>query len=761
MNDKSVAETVEISKKIECEKPLEEQIQIMEEYTECHRVHSECSVSRREVECLKVLYPRLFRHIEDQDLVVGRLDALPIGFGCVTSVGGVGHYCVFSKLAKLRQKAAGTPELVERLNALEAYWDNHDTRSIFFNDSLTETTMGKFVDAKYPAILTARLSGMYLDYPKLIDLGIPGLEALITGCLEKEQEADKVDFYKNLLECLQLLKTTILYHVNLCKKQLMQTAGTTRKKQLENIMEALGNILKRKPETLLEGIELSWLYSLLSSVVNYGRMDDYLGELLVHDLQAGLYDERQALAYIKSFFKLIEARRSNVNGRVVIGGKGRRNPETADVFCKIAIQAVMANKDIEPQFTLRIYSGMNPEIYELALQAIATGCTYPVLYNDDVNIPSVERALRVSHETALQYVPFGCGEIVISGQSVGTPNACINLLKILNISLNGGIDPWDGKDKSGGLALETPDRMKTFDDVRSQYERLLEYYIVQTAGAHRHSYEVMKSQVSFLFTSMLVDDCIARGRAVLNGGARYLGGTNETYGNINASDSLTAIKYWVYDKKKYTLSRVVEAMNDNFEHDPELRRDLVNAPKYGNDDPYADDIAVALHQFTCGKIEEQAKAFGFYSYNAVVINNQVNTEWGRATSASADGRLKGVYMNNGNNPQGGADKNGPTAMLNSLVRLKTDIHAGSVQNMKFNRYMCQTQGEKVKALLRTYFKNGGGQIMISVVSRGELEDAYQNPEKYPNLLVRVGGFSARFVELEKDVQREVISRTLN
>ena len=131
------------------------------------------------------------------------------------------------------------------------------------------------------------------------------------------------------------------------------------------------------------------------------------------------------------------------------------------------------------------------------------------------------------------------------------------------------------------------------------------------------------------------------------------------------------------------------------------------------------------------------------------------------TSASADGRLNSMYMNNGNNPQGGADKNGPTAMLNSLVKLRTDIHAGSVQNMKFSRSMFTQKRDQVNALLKTYFRKGGGQIMISVVSKGELEDAYQNPEKYPNLLVRVGGFSAKFVNLEKDVQREVISRTLN
>jgi pyruvate-formate lyase len=759
MNDKSVAEIVEISKKIKCEKSVEEQIEIMELYTECHKKNSCFSTERREIECLKILYPRLFRSIEDNDLVVGRVDALPIGFGCVTSVGGVGHYCVFSKLNKLKEEV-NSKELLDKLDYLEAYWDKNDTRSIFFNDVLTETTLGKFVDVKYPAIVTARLSGMYLDYHKLVSKGIPGLEHEIKEYLKKGNEP-KEDFYQSALECIELLKTTINYHIELCRKSIENTNNQKRKDELKTIENALMNILARKPETLIEGIELTWIYSLLSSVVNYGRVDDYLGDLLIHDLENRLYDENQALEYIKSFFKLIEARRSNVNGRVIIGGRGRHNEYAADVFCKLAIKAVMANRDIEPQFTLRIYEGMNQEIYNLALEAISTGCTYPVLYNDDVNIPSVQKVLHVNEKTAEQYVPFGCGELVISGQSAGTPNACLNLLKILNISLNGGIDPWDNLDKSGGIKLYKAEKMTSFSDVFDQYKRSLDYYIELSASAHKHSYEVMNKEVSFLFISLLTDDCLTRGKTVLNGGIRYLGGTNETYGNINASDSLAAIKKLVFDEHKYSLREVVDAMNDNFKNNPKIRMDLMSAPKYGNDDDYADDLAKALHEYVCLKIQEQAKRFGFYSYSVVVINNQVNTEWGRATTASADGRLCGLYMNNGNNPQGGADKNGPTAMLNSLVKLRTDIHAGAVQNMKFTKSMFNTKMDHIKALLKTYFQGGGPQIMISVVSKGELEDAYINPEKYPNLLVRVGGFSARFVELEKDVQREIISRTLN
>lgn len=760
MNDKSVKEIVEISKKIPCEKTIEEQVSIMEEYTECYKKYSDVSVARREIECLKVLFPRMFRKIEDKDLVVGRSDILPIGFGCVTSTGGVGHYCTFPKLKALRD-STDDEGLKERLNVLENFWDKHDTRSMFFDKALEPNKFGKFVDAKCPTILTARLSGMYLDYPKLIKKGIKGIEEEIRFQKSQTQDEEKIDLYDCFLECMQLLRDSIKHYINECNIEKEKAKTEKRKEEMQTVIDALEHILVDKPETMIEGIELAWIYMMLSMVVNYGRMDVYLGELLKSDLDKGLYTEDEAIEYIKSFFKLLEARRTNVNGRVIVGGKDRENVEACDLFCKLAIKAVMANKDIEPQFTLRVYDGMNKEVYNLALKAIAIGCTYPILYNDEVNIPAVQKALKVDEKTAEKYVPFGCGELVISGKSVGTPNVCINVLKILNIALNSGIDPWDNIDKSGGIEMKKPCELKSFADLQEQYYKLLDYNIERGAKSHMESYKLMNSQVKYLFTSLLLDDCIERGKAALDGGAQCLGGTLETYGNINASDSLTSIKYWVYDKKKYSLEEVVNAMNNNFENYENLRKDMLNAPKYGNDNPYADDVAVELHEYVCKKVSEQAEINGFDSYNVVIINNQVNTEWGRMTSASADGRLSTVYMNNGNNPQGGADKNGPTAMLNSLVKLKPDLHAGSVQNMKFSRDMFINHEDKIKALLRTYFKNGGGQIMISVVSKGELEDAYINPEKYPNLLVRVGGFSAKFINLDKDVQREIMSRTLN
>ncbi|MDU3351934.1 MAG: pyruvate formate lyase family protein, partial [Clostridium sp.] len=418
-------------------------------------------------------------------------------------------------------------------------------------------------------------------------------------------------------------------------------------------------------------------------------------------------------------------------------------------------------KLVEPQFTLRIYEGMNQEIYDLALDCIGEGTTYPILYNDDVNIPAVSKTMHVDMKAAEQYVPFGCGEFVLSGQSVGTPNTCINLLKLLTIMIHDGIDQWDYKYKYGTLQVKKMNEIESFDEFFDEYKKLLSYYIELTADAHAYSYKVMNEKVGFIFTSILTDDCIGRGKMTLDGGVKYLGGTNEMYGNINAADSLGAIKKLVFDEKKYTLTDIQKVLEVDFDGYNDVKQEMINAPKFGNDDDYIDSIAVELHEFTCNEVAKQANKVGLDSWLVVVINNQVNTEWGRATASSPDGRIAGLYMSNANNPQSGADTNGPTAMLNSLAKIRADIHAGSVQNIKFSKTMFNKERMKIKALFSTYFKKGGPQLMVNIVNQEDLVAAYNNPAAYKNLTVRVGGFSARFVNLDDDVQREIMERTCN
>ncbi|MCD7908411.1 MAG: pyruvate formate lyase family protein [Clostridium sp.] len=652
-------QNVEVSRKLPSEKTQEEQLEIMESYTRAHRESRGLDRAQRELRCLKTIYPELFCRVKEGDLIAGRLDFLPIGFGCVTSIGGVGHYCVFHKLREFKELLE-SPEEKARVDALYDYWQQWDVKSIYCQDVLNDTTTGRFIDCDYPLMATARLSGMMLNYKKLMRLGVNGL----IGQIQAQKPTPFLEAAKGTLE---LFKKVILRQQELVRSA-MEGAGQVRREELRLMERDLEAIRENPPETFHQALQLFWLYALCAGAINYGRLDDALGGFLKRDLDQGRITQEEAYRYLKSLWLLIENRRTTVNGRIIVGGAGREDPEAADLFTRICLRVCKDTRYVEPQFTLRLYRDTPQDIRDMAYDCIAAGATYPTLYNDEVNIPAVEYGMRVDRRTAEQYVPFGCGEFVIQGKSVGTPNTLLNLLKLLNMAMNQGVDPMDGICKSGPVRLAAPEQYTDFQTFYGDYKRLLDYYFDLSVDAQYHSYEVMNQEACFLFTSILMDDCVGRGKALLDGGVEILGGTNETYGNINASDALYALKTLVFEQGKYTLEEVNRALLADFEGNEPMRRALWRAPKYGNDDEACDELANDLFEYVAKGIRQRGIDRGMGYYLIVISNNQTNTDWGHKTSASADGRKSSMFMNPANNPQGGAAKNGPTAGMKSLAR---------------------------------------------------------------------------------------------
>ncbi|MBO7703468.1 MAG: pyruvate formate lyase family protein [Solobacterium sp.] len=747
------AQNVNVSKKLPPEKTPDEMLEIMETYTRVHRENSDKGKEFRELNCLRVLFPTLFRHLEPQDLIAGRLDFLPIGFGSVTSIGGVGHYCVFHELRAFGERFED-PAKQERVKALYDYWQEHDVKSIYCQDVLNDTTTGRFIDCRYPFMATARLSGMMLDYQKLIRLGVKGL-------IDELKEAGQNDFIRASIGAMELFRTVIQREIELTE-EAMADADADRMKELCLIKEDLFYLMDHKPSTFHQALQLFWLYALCAGCINYGRLDTVLGPFLKRDLENGTLSRREAVRIVRSLWTLIENRRTTVNGRIIVGGQGREDPEAGDLFARICLEVARTTRYVEPQFTLRFDHTTPKDILDLAYECLSSGATYPTLYNDDVEVPAVEWGMRIPRKEAEQYVPVCCTEFVIQGKSVGTPNTLLNLLKILQLALNEGYDPMDGVYKAGPVKVRPLDSFATFEEFFDQYKELLDYYFDLSVDAQAYSYEVMNREVSFLFTSILMDDCIARGKALLDGGVEILGGTNETYGNINTSDALYAIRKLVFEEKKYTLKELNEAALHNFEGREYalIQKDLLAQDKYGNDIEEADDLANELYEYVAKGIRDRGIRKGLGYYLIVISNNQTNTDWGLQTDASLDGRKKGVYMNPANNPVGGAAKNGPTACMNSLARFDAKYHAGSVQNMKFTPRMMKEDEAKVRAMWRTYFRKGGCQLMVTCVDPGELEDAMIHPEAHQDLIVRVAGYSAVFVNLDRNVQEELLSREL-
>ena len=284
-----------------------------------------------------------------------------------------------------------------------------------------------------------------------------------------------------------------------------------------------------------------------------------------------------------------------------------------------------------------------------------------------------------------------------------------------------------------------------------------------SARNHSRGYEIIAEDMSLNLHNILYDGCMDAGKGVISGGTVKCGGSDEIYGIVTCSDSLYAIKKCVFEDKTMTADKMLEILKADFAGYEEERQQLLNLDKFGNDLEEVDNMMKAVHEMVCyTMLDISGKYFGLDCFGMVNINNRDNTTYGRNTGATPDGRRAGESLSNANNPTAGMDKNGVTAFVNSLLKARGDIHFGTVQNMKFSKETFNDMRRTVIfPLMDSYFGRGGTQAMINVVGREDLEMARKEPEKYSNLIVRVGGFSARYVELADDVQMDILNRTLN
>lgn len=719
----------------------DEQLAFLMEFTRVHEAHQNDPYTR-EVECLRLQFMAQLLPPRAGDLLVGRVTEYAIGFAPERFVSGVGYYCDEARMLDLRNDSSLNEAQREQIDELLAYWRDRTTmekiKARYSEEMRALLTLGPLDEEPGTAFPLYRMAGSQADPAILLRLGIGGMidhteqkmgdNPQLFGAL-RSILLDMMDI------CLRYAKQT---------RQMAEAASNERALQLMKMAQNLEWISTHPPKTMWQAMQLAYLYYVLAGSFNYGRPDDYLGGYLEVDLASGELTDDEAYALIRSLWAMVIERGPAWDGRIALGGRGRKNERAADLFAMFGLRASHELRDILPQLTFRFYDGMKPSLYEKALGMIGDGVTYPILYNDDVNIPAVMHAFDVDSKTSERYLPFGCGEYILYGQSFGTPSGAINLLHCLNELI-----------ASGQLS-----RCVDFDAFYQSYVSAVGRYIRTLAEHEKLEYDVCAEEAPFLYFTLLYNDCMERALPIFAGGVRHLGGTLETYGNTNTADSLTAIRKRVYQEKRLSADALRQALETDFAGLEDVRKLLLDAPKFGNDDPEADEIAMRLHDDICGMIRKSAGPSGLDSYLNVTINNSMNTTFGLTTGASADGRRAHTFMANANNPSGGMDKNGITAMLNSLVKLKVEGHAGSVQNMRFSREMFGVLLPKTKGLLRAYFAHGGSQAMVTVVGRGDLERAMECPEEYQNLLVRVGGFSARFIDLDREVQLELVSRTL-
>lgn len=735
-------------------------------FTKAYRENIDKDKAIREAECIKVQFEGIFKEMQEGDLFAGRYRNTAIGYFPLMIGGGVEDgfdktcYCVDFKrcygiLEEIKNDDSYSEEYANEVLEAIKFWEDKNTnfkiREAFdddMNKGLTDDEWGSAIGAAYPLY---RIAGAHLDYKKLLKYGLVGLIELI-----QSKKTESVELYEGMIMALEALRNVCTAYSEYMDEKINECRDESKLADYKRIKKSLIKVRDNKPETLHEAIQLINLYAIAANATELARIDTYLGEFYIRDLENGTIDREDAIRYVDSFFRLISENLCR-DTRAIIGGFGREDEKIADEFALVVIEVIERRFMTYPQVSLRYYKGMDERVYNKALDVLGMGRTFPILYNDDVNVESVMNAMDVPREVAEQYGFFGCGEYMIANKSIGTPNTLINMPKVLEVTLNNGVDPIT-KEEIGLKTGEITDDL-SFEELFERYKKQADFFVDQCGKLQDLVYKKCNEDGSFLILSILYDDCIEKGKAIFDGGLYHLGGTLETYGNITTSDSFTAIKELVYDKKVFTLTKLVEMISCNFEGYENERKLLVEAEKYGNDYDQADEIAVRVHEHICNSIRNQRNKTDLDSLLVVMINNNMNVLLGKSTGATPDGRKAGEFLSNGNAAYSGMDKEGITALINSLVKLDTKIHAGANHNLKFSGEFFNDNRETFKCLLETFFDMGGQQTNLSVLSQKDLEDALVNPEKHENLIVRVGGFTARFIDLDRDTQLEIMKRT--
>jgi len=736
------------------------------EYTRVYKENSSADKAVREARCLAVSLPAAALPVEPGDWFAGRRVYRPLGISPsywndeTDGLDHVSYYADLDRLERVKNRPDQTAEMREKIEELINFWStehiNAKVRAAFDEEMLREMPSDRWTRDSGAIFGLYRLAGAQLDYDKLVQLGIPGLREQIEN---KKKDAELTEEQQSFLDGLLLLLDTLTGLMKHYEDELKGLIGSPEwnQAQLESMIACLQALQVRAPESFQEAIQIVWLYAAFSGTLDFGRMDVYLGDLYVHDIDNGIIDHDKAMTLLLSFYRLIR-KIQNRDTRLIMGGLGRRNEANADRFSLIAMEASIRHGEIQPQMSLRMYKGMSKVVRDAAMDFLQVGMSYPLLYNDEASIQAAMNGMRIPYEEAVHYSFFGCGEYVLDKRSMGTPNDIINMAKVLEVTLHEGVDPVTGAPH--GLNLGKLEDFKTFDDLLAAYTKQEEYFVEISARHQKLVYDIINKDGSMLMMSMLMYDCIDRAKAALDGGIRYLAGTYETYGNVTTADSLTAIKRLVYDEKKYTLREIVTALDHNFEGYEKLRAELLACPKFGNADPEADEMADKLNRHVFRFTADQADKNGLASYLVVMINNDANSVLGMKTLATADGRKGFTYLSNGNGPMAGMDKCGITALLRSMASTDMAHTAGTSQNIKLSRELFFKNRAAIDGLIDAAFALGILSLNVSVMDKGDMERAMVHPDEYQHLFVRVGGFSARFTELMEETQRDVLNRTL-
>lgn len=622
------------------------------------------------------------------------------------------------------------------------------------------------------------------DYARILNMGLNGI---IREAKDQIASFDSVDHdvlrKMDFLNAIVVSCESVIHFAERFSKKAEEMAELTdspqRKKELQSIAEICANVPGNPPKNFREAVQFVWFIHLTIQLetnghsIGLGRFDQYMFPYFKKDFENNAITEAECVELIQCLWmkitEIIKVRDSfNAQAfagypmwqNVVIGGQTADGQDATNRLSYLVLDATESVQTTQPSVSFRHHDKIAPDFFRKALKMIQKGLATPAFFNDKLVIPMV-LAKGATVKEARDWSIEGCVEPYVSGRSDGRPVVgYINTIKILELVLNNGVDPLTGKQ----LGLKTGDleTLNSFDDIMSAYENQMKYFNKLMLNSYNVVGAMHATMMPALISSAVVEDCIKKGLSLQEGGAKYSSSGCFITALANTADSLAAIKTLVFEESKLTLSDLKKVLKNDFKGDENIRQLLLNkAPKYGNDNDMVDGIARKLVGMYVDEIENYRDSRGG-KYLLSVLSQSFNVLQGRSVGATPDGRHAFTPLANNASPGAGRDVNGPTASVKSIAKIdQMQTLIGALLNQKYDPAI--VKGEKgldiLGGVITAYFDLMGEHIQINVVSKEMLEDAQNNPDNYKNLMVRVAGYSAYFIELDREVQQDIINRT--
>jgi formate C-acetyltransferase len=659
------------------------------------------------------------------------------------------------------------------------YWRGHtleDTVAARLPDEIKAAVRGKAFNLNQ----TDHAQGHILpDVPAWLRLGISGLRAKVRTSQQANPHANAV-FYDSARIALDAASEFIARYAVLADTQLQAEPNRARQNELAGIASACHWLAQNPARDFREALQAIWFLLVLlqiesnASSFSLGRLDQYLLPYLERDLESGaltLPEAQELLEFVWLKCNEIVLLRSSSSARyfagfpigfnITTGGQTVDGRDATNVLSFMCLRAQADLSMTQPNLSIRIHHNSPQDFLETAAFVISRGSGMPQVFNDEVIVPA-QMHRGIAPEDAMNYAVVGCVELSTPGKALGWSDAAMfNMVRVLELTLFGGADPQTGVQ----IGLRTPplNEITSIEQLQSCYDQQTQHFIrLMVAGCNIvdgiHA-EVLPSP----FLSLVIDDCVARGVDVTAGGAHYNFSGVQGVQVANVADSLAAVQQAVFNAHWLSGQEMLDALRANFAGREVLRQRLSNCvPKYGNDDERVDDFA----RQWANRYSELVGAYptirggsympGFYTVSAHV-------PMGSNVGATPDGRRVGEPLADGGlSPSSGQDVKGPTSVLNSVSKANLSLASnGTLLNMKFLPSFFE--GERALAnfvsLLRGFSSLHVPHVQFNVVSAQTLREAQLNPAEYRSLVVRVAGYSAYFVELDRDLQNEIIRRT--